>query len=128
MATKIDNMNYPITSDEIVGVLGSEAEFDGLLSFSGKLVINGILRGRVLSPDTLVIGEGANAHCDIEVGVLIVSGNLTGKVTARHRVELKKTAIFKGEMTTPSLLIEEGAVFDGTNRMYTTQSFETDLE
>jgi cytoskeletal protein CcmA (bactofilin family) len=52
-------------------------------------------------------------QADVRVGVAIVSGQISGHVTAQERVELKKTARIFGDILTPVLSLEEGVVFDG---------------
>jgi len=51
------------------------------------------------------------------VNVLIASGQVTGKITARERVQLRSKARIYGDMTTPVLVLEEGVVFDGHCKM-----------
>jgi cytoskeletal protein CcmA (bactofilin family) len=49
--------------------------------------------------------------------VVIIFGKVEAIIQAKHRVEIRKPAVFKGEMSTPSLKVEEGVIFEGTNKM-----------
>ena len=50
---------------------------------------------------------------------IVVRGEVVGDVTASERVELKKTARVTGNIEAPVVIMEEGAVHDGTCRMTT---------
>jgi cytoskeletal protein CcmA (bactofilin family) len=92
-------------------------ELEGRLNFVGTLVLNGKFRGELLSSDTLLVGETGQLEADAQVGVAIVSGQITGNVLARERVELRRTARVSGDIVTPVLVLEEGVVFDGRCKM-----------
>ena len=96
-----------------MSVIDQGCEFEGLLTFVGTLILNGKLKGEVQSSGTLIVREGGEIQADVRVGVAIVSGQISGHVTAQERVELKKTARIFGDILTPVLSLEEGVVFDG---------------
>ncbi len=96
-----------------MSVIDQGCEFEGRLTFVGTLILNGKLKGEVQSSGTLIVREGGEIQADVRVGVAIVSGQISGHVTAQERVELKKTARIFGDILTPVLSLEEGVVFDG---------------
>lgn len=98
-------------------VLDHGCEFEGRLTFVGTLVLNGKFHGEVISSDTLIVGEDGDLEAEIRVGVVIVSGKIRGHVTARDRVELRSSASMYGDIVTPTLVLEEGVVFDGHCKM-----------
>jgi cytoskeletal protein CcmA (bactofilin family) len=102
---------------EINTLLGKGSEFDGKLTFEGTVRIDGKLSGEIFSDDTLVIGEGAEVSAEIEVGVVIVEGNVTGNIRAKRAVELHAPARVHGNIETPSLYVDKGVLFEGTCRM-----------
>jgi cytoskeletal protein CcmA (bactofilin family) len=104
---------------EINTLLGRGSEFQGKLTFEGTVRIDGKLSGEIFSDDVLVIGEGASVSAEIEVGVIIVEGNVTGNIRAKRAVELHAPARVKGNIETPSLYIDKGVVFEGNCRMET---------
>jgi cytoskeletal protein CcmA (bactofilin family) len=65
----------------------------------------------------LVIGESGRVTGEIKAGVVIIYGRVEATIDAKYRVEIRKPAIFKGEMSTPSLKVEDGVIFEGTNKM-----------
>lgn len=102
---------------EINTLLGRGSVFEGKLTFEGTVRIDGRLSGEIFSNDVLVIGEGAQVSAEIEVGVVIVEGNVTGNIRARRAVELHAPARMKGNIETPSLFIDKGVIFEGNCKM-----------
>jgi cytoskeletal protein CcmA (bactofilin family) len=93
------------------------SRIEGHYSFTGTAMLNGALQGEIVSDGTLVVGDTARIEASVEVGVLVLAGRLTGSVRAARRVELRPTARLVGEVTTPTFVIEPGAVFEGHCRM-----------
>jgi cytoskeletal protein CcmA (bactofilin family) len=111
------NLSVPSTLAEVSGVLDHGCEFEGKLCFQGTVRIGGSFRGEIFTPDTLVISEGARVNGQIEAGVVIISGEVNGTVRAKHRVEIHRPAIFRGDILTPSLSVDEGVIFEGSSKM-----------
>ncbi|NJB68183.1 cytoskeletal protein CcmA (bactofilin family) [Desulfobaculum xiamenense] len=105
--------------DEINAFLGSGTTYQGRLEFKGSVRIDGSFNGEVESEGTLVIGREAHVEGTLHVGQLIVSGRVKGEVRALAKVVLHKTANFDGSMSTPVLMMEEGAVLEGQVSMGT---------
>jgi cytoskeletal protein CcmA (bactofilin family) len=102
---------------EINTLLGRGSEFEGKLTFEGTVRIDGKLTGEIFSEDVLVVGEGASVSAEIEVGVIIVEGNVTGNIRAKRAVELHAPARVRGNIDTPSLFIDKGVLFEGHCKM-----------
>ncbi len=100
-----------------MNLIDQGCEFNGRLTFGGTLILNGKFRGDVLSSDTLIVGEAGELHADVQVGVAIISGQISGHVTARERVEIKGTARIIGDIVSPVLVLEEGVIFNGRCKM-----------
>ena len=98
-------------------VIDQGCELEGRLTFVGTLVLNGKFRGELFSSDTLLVGETGQAEAEVQVGVAIVSGQVTGNLIARERVELRGSARIFGDIVTPVLVLDEGVVFDGRCKM-----------
>jgi cytoskeletal protein CcmA (bactofilin family) len=130
MSTKQD-LSVPAAPSLVTGVIDQGCEFEGKLCFQGTVRIGGTFRGEIYTPDTLIIGEGARVHGTIEAGTVVISGEVNGTVKARNRVEIHHPAIFRGDILTPSLSVDEGVIFEGSSKMVhspsqvATQSFLT---
>jgi cytoskeletal protein CcmA (bactofilin family) len=100
------------------GPVASEPELDGELIFKDMLRVNGYIAGKVTSQNgTLIVDLSARVDADIEVGVAVISGIVNGDVIAHERVELGPAAIINGNISTRSLTMKPGAVFQGDCRM-----------
>ncbi len=90
---------------------GSDAQ--GRLSFAGTVAMNGKFRGELFSAETLLLGSEGEVEAEVQVNVGIISGQVKGNISARERIELSRSARIFGNILTPILVLEEGAVFDG---------------
>lgn len=91
------------------------SSFEGRLSFSGTAKIAGQFKGEIYTKDHVVITETAQVHAEIEAGFVTIRGNLEGNIVASKKVMMMPPAMFRGTVTTPSLKIEEGVVFEGAS-------------
>lgn len=108
---------HEMETGAINAVLDKGAEFEGKLTFEGTVRIGGKFHGEIFTNDVLVIGEGAEVNAEIDAAVVIISGTVTGNIFARERVVAHPPAIIKATVTTPSLRIDEGVVFEGSTSM-----------
>jgi cytoskeletal protein CcmA (bactofilin family) len=99
--------------DEINAFLGAGTNYHGKLHFQGAVRIDGNFQGEVVSEGTLVIGQDAVVDGQVQVGQLVLSGRIKGEVEAKNKVVLHKTANLQGNIRTPVLVVEEGAVLEG---------------
>jgi len=102
---------------DLNALLGRGSEFEGKLTFEGTVRIDGKFTGTIITKDVLVIGEGALVQAEIDCGTIIVHGQIVGNVRARASVELHAPAKVKGNVETPSLMVERGVTFDGQTKM-----------
>jgi cytoskeletal protein CcmA (bactofilin family) len=100
-------------ASEINTLLGKGSEFEGKLTFEGTVRVDGKLSGEVFSDDVLVVGEGAEVHAEIDIGEIIVQGTVIGNIRAKRAVELHAPGKVRGDITTPSLQIDKGVIFEG---------------
>src|SRR6266404_4074142 len=80
--------------------------------------VDGHLSGRVSSGSgTLIVGANGKVDANIEVAVAVIHGTINGDIIATQRLELGRAAKVNGNIQTPSLVIEQGAVFEGSCKM-----------
>lgn len=106
-----------IPTGQITALLDKGACFEGRLTFEGTVRIGGSFKGEVFTRDTLVIDPGANVEAQIEADSVIICGFVKGNIFARQSVIMHPPARFTGTVTTPSLRIDEGVVFEGASYM-----------
>jgi cytoskeletal protein CcmA (bactofilin family) len=108
----IENTGGPVSA-----ILDQGSSFEGRLTFEGTVQIAGDFKGEIFTNDTLVINKGSTVSAQIEADTIIISGSVEGNLFARKRVVMYPPATFRGTVTTPSLKIEEGVVFEGASYM-----------
>jgi cytoskeletal protein CcmA (bactofilin family) len=100
------------------GFVGGGTVLSGEAVFKGMLRVDGHLTGRITSENgTLIVSSGGRVDADINVATAKINGVVNGDIVARERLEFGRTAQVFGDVQTPVLVIEEGAVFEGNCRM-----------
>jgi len=103
--------------DAISAFLGAGAEYRGQFNFQGVARIDGGVIGDIVSDGTLVLGEDGRVEGSIQVAELITSGHIVGDVEASRRVVLHKRSNLHGNLLCPLVVMEDGAVLNGSVRM-----------
>jgi cytoskeletal protein CcmA (bactofilin family) len=106
--------------------LGKGSRVEGRLTFEGSVRIDGQIDGEVEAQGLVTIGEAAVINAQIVAGSIIVKGKVNGDLLGRKRVELHVPARLQGNITTPSLVIHEGVVFEGHCSMGGTPDAKTE--
>src|SRR5215467_6884283 len=96
--------------------IGRSARLSGTLAFGSSVKIEGHAEGN-LSGEEIVIAEGATVDAKVNAKRLVEGGRLRGEVSATQRIELLPTARVQCQLHTPSLIVHEGALFDGDCKM-----------
>jgi cytoskeletal protein CcmA (bactofilin family) len=105
------------TKDEINAFLGVNTEFEGKLSFTGAVRVDGRFKGEIITKGTLIVGELAVIESNVFASHIIVNGEIRGNVTAEERMEIHASGKVSGNIQTPVLVIDEGVVFNGNCSM-----------
>jgi cytoskeletal protein CcmA (bactofilin family) len=116
--TESESLARDIKDGLLSGFVGNGTTLQGEASFKGMLRVDGHLSGQVKSEGgTLIIGNNGQVDADVEVAVATIHGTVNGDIIASQRLELGRAAKVNGNIQTPSLVIEQGAVFEGSCRM-----------
>src|SRR5258708_22770040 len=84
-----NRMEQQLPATEITALLGRGTQFEGKLHFEGRVRIDGVFKGEIRSDDTLVIGEGAEVHAEIDVATVIVPGGVAnGNIRAKTAIQV----------------------------------------
>ena len=94
------------------GFLGYGTKISGKLHFEGSVRIDGDLDGEIESKE-ITIGESAVVTAQIRADSIVLCGKVKGEINATQRIEIRATAKITGDITTPKLIIQEGAIFEG---------------
>jgi cytoskeletal protein CcmA (bactofilin family) len=116
--TESETIAREIKDGSLSGFVGSGTVITGEASFKSMLRVDGRFSGRINSTDgTLIVGAGGQVDANIEVAIATIHGVVNGDIVASDRIELGRAAKLTGNIQAPSLMIEQGAVFEGTCKM-----------
>jgi cytoskeletal protein CcmA (bactofilin family) len=101
------------SADEIVSQIGEGTELTGDLVFANGVRINGFIKGKVRAEAILEIGLAGKMDAEVTVRKISIRGEFHGIIHASDRVEIHKEGKVFGEIYSPCLIIESGAVFEG---------------
>ena len=116
--TESESLARDIKEGTLTGFVGNGTTLTGEANFKGMLRVDGGLSGRVSSADgTLIVSTNGRVDANVEVAVAQIFGTVNGDITASKRIEMGRVAKVTGNIETPALVIENGAVFEGSCRM-----------
>ena len=105
------------SADELQSLLGEGAELVGELAFSHVLLVEGLVKGKVRSEGSLMVGAKGRVEAEVDIKHVCINGEFRGVLRASERVEINKAGRVYGDIYTPCLIIEAGAVFEGRCNM-----------
>lgn len=116
--TESETLARDIKEGNLSGFVGGGTVMTGEANFKAMMRVDGHLSGRVSSTSgTLIVGANGKVDANIEVAVAVIHGTINGDIIATQRLELGRAAKVNGNIQTPSLIIEQGAVFEGSCKM-----------
>lgn len=116
--TESESLAREIKEGNLSGFVGSGTVVTGEANFKAMMRVDGHLSGRINSTSgTLIVGANGRVDANIEVAVAIVHGAVNGDIIATQRLELGRASKLTGNIQTPSLMIEPGALFEGSCKM-----------
>ena len=101
-----------VLDTKISGLIDQGTELNGDLTFKGSFRIEGNFKGTIHSDSMLIIGERGKVEADINVGQVIINGEIRGNIQGAERVEIHAKGRVFGTIQTPKLIVEEGAYLE----------------
>lgn len=102
---------------DLNGFLDNGSHLQGELRFDASFRVDGKLTGKVSSEGDLIVGESGEIDGEVKVGQIFISGTVRGNITAVRRVQIAPSGKVFAEIDTPTLVIEDGATFEGSCAM-----------
>lgn len=105
-------MSAPMTAN--LAQIGKSVIIKGELSGSEDLYVDGRVEGSIaLKSNSLTVGPNGQVKANVEAKGVVVQGKLEGNIMASDRVDLRKSAVVTGDVSTQRISIEEGAYLKG---------------
>jgi cytoskeletal protein CcmA (bactofilin family) len=99
------------------GIIGKGIIIKGSLTGGGDLIVEGRVEGQIALKNHLTIESSAKVQADIRADELTINGEASGNIDAGTRVAINNSAKVAGDIKAPRVVIEDGAVFNGSIEM-----------
>lgn len=103
----------PVEENIVNSIIGEGSEFKGEFKINGLLRIDGKFQGTIETDGKVLIGQSGEAITDIKARLIVIGGSVRGNIFATERVIFLSTGRIKGNIITPSLIMEDGVIFEG---------------
>jgi cytoskeletal protein CcmA (bactofilin family) len=109
----------PTTNPPATRTVAPFTSIDATTVISGKLRcgetirIDGRVKGEILCDETVIIGQGAIVEATIQADAVVIAGTVKGDIVAKRKVTLQSSGRVTGDLSTPGIVIEEGAMLEG---------------
>ncbi len=105
------------TGSTELNFIGKGTYVNGEIITESSLRVDGKVKGKIVCKKTLTIGEGGEVEGEVQATNAIVGGKVNGKLYISQKLVLESKSSLIGELKASKLIIDEGAVFQGTSDM-----------
>ena len=105
-------------------VIGKGTVLEGNIETYGNIRIEGRINGNIKSKSKIALGNGSHVEGNISAQNADIEGEVKGKVDIGELLVLKATAVVHGDIITGKLVVEPGAIFNGTCKMGTVKDIK----
>jgi cytoskeletal protein CcmA (bactofilin family) len=113
----LDWKDGSVASFDTASLIDRHSAFDGTFRSQRDLRVEGELKGNVICEGTLFVSEGATIAATVEAEHVTVAGELTGEIRCRGRLQILPSGRVRASVSTGSLVIQEGAIYEGQLEM-----------
>lgn len=100
-----------------VTIVGQGAKLEGNVVSAGSLRIDGQVKGQINAEGDVLLSPQSQVEADIHAQNVVVGGRFKGKIDVKGRAEISRGGRVDGDITSKTLVVEEGAVFQGQSNM-----------
>ena len=98
-------------------VIGKGTVLEGNIETFGNIRIEGRINGNIKSKSKIALGHSSHVDGNIMAQNADIEGGVKGKIEISEMLVLKATAVVHGDITAGKLVVEPGAVFNGSCKM-----------
>ncbi len=100
-----------------VTIVGQGAKLEGTIVSAGSLRIDGQVKGQINADGDVTLSPQSQVEADIRAENVAVAGRFKGNIVVKGRAELARGGRVEGNITSKTLIVEEGGVFQGQSVM-----------
>lgn len=113
----LKNLSPEERKSEETTIISAGVKIEGKVKSNGNIRVEGEIQGDIISQGNVVIGSNGEVNGQINGDSIAIGGNVTGTVKAKSRLTLEEKGNLQGDIFTKSLIVKEGAKFDGKCKM-----------
>jgi cytoskeletal protein CcmA (bactofilin family) len=104
-------------AENLSTIVGKDSTFAGDMEVKGTLRIDGKIKGKIICDETVSIGATDEVEADIDAKIVVVAGSVVGNIKTSDKIEMQAKAKVVGDIVTKNIVIEQGAMFQGSCQM-----------
>ena len=104
-------------TDSEVTIIGAAAKLEGTVVSAGSLRIDGQVKGQIQADGDVTLSPQSQVEADIRAQNVSVAGRFKGNVVVKGKAHLARGGRIEGNITSKTLVVEEGGVFHGQSIM-----------
>ena len=113
----LKNLSPEERRSEETTIISAGVKIEGKVKSNGNIRVEGQIEGDIESRGSVVIGGNGEVNGQISAELISIAGSVTGTVKAKNKLTLEEKGNLKGDIFTKSLIVKEGAQFDGKCKM-----------
>ncbi len=114
---KENTKEAPLSATDLRNIIGKGTIIEGNIETVGNIRIDGKLKGNIKAQSKVALGEGSIVEGDIQAQNAEIEGKVVGILRIQDVLILKPTAVITGDIYTAKLIVEAGAIFNGSCKM-----------
>ena len=112
-----DRGTKPSPPEQVISIIGPGMRVVGDCDADGAIRIEGSVQGNIRAGKAVVVGKGGEVDGDIFTQDAVIAGTVRGVIRAESRLEIQGSSRLEGEIVAARMLLEEGAILNGTVQM-----------
>lgn len=100
-----------------VTIVGQGAKLEGTVVSAGSLRIDGQVKGQINAEGDVMLAPSSQVEADIRAQNVAIAGRFKGSITVKSKAEIARGGRVDGDITSKTLVVEEGAIFQGQSIM-----------
>ena len=103
--------------EDVESTIGEHTSVDGTFKSENSIRIRGTVQGEIESQRSILIESQANVNAKVTAATVTIAGQVNGQVFCDGRVEIRPSGRVTGEINAGTLIMQEGAFFEGNLKM-----------
>ena len=116
-ATTPERKDTAMADNDEVTIVGATAKLDGNVVSAGSLRIDGQVKGQINADGDVALSPQSQVEADIRAQNVSVAGRFKGNILVKGKAHLARGGRIDGNITSKTLVVEEGGTFHGQSIM-----------